>query len=225
MTVPGFIRRHRNFGGKVLKSVIFYDAEFLTAPGAPQRFWCGPNDPDPLTIQLGAVRLSLEPPFALSKPQSWTVRPVDRDGRFVAPDPLVTRLTGLTSDDLAAGMPLAEAMAALRDFAGGDLLLAWGKDELLTLAASLFVQGLTSPIPATQFRSAVPLLVRAGESTETVEGLRSHTICGHFGLENPGRAHDAAGDALAVATVFAHLLTEGRLTASDFAALGHRAKA
>lgn len=193
-----------------------YDAEFLTAPGAPQRFWCGPNDPDPLTIQLGAVRLSLEPPFAVSYPKNWAVRPVDRHGNVVPVDPLVTHLTGLTDAVLAEGLPLVMALQELDRYADGDQLYAWGKDELLTLAASLFVLGAASPIPSTRFQSAVPLLVAAGESEEVVKGLRSHTICGHFGLDQPGRAHDAGGDALSVATVLAHLLTTGRLHAADF---------
>ena len=70
---------------------------------------------------------------------------------------------------------------------------------------------LPSPIPAGRFRSAVPLLVAAGEPRETVEALRSHTICAHFGLPEAGRGHDACGDALSVATVLRHLLTQGRL--------------
>ncbi|AVO37472.1 exonuclease [Pukyongiella litopenaei] len=200
-----------------MRSITVYDAEFLTAPGAPQRFWCGPEDPDPLTIQIGAVRLSLEPPFGMSQPESWPVRPVDRHGRVVPVDPLVTRLTGLGDADLARGLPLTDALRALDRFSQGDPLFAWGKDELLTLAASLFVEQVPSPIPATRFRSAVPLLVRAGETRETVEGLRSHTICAHFGLASPGRAHDAAGDAQAVATVLGHLLGAGRLRPGDFA--------
>lgn len=200
-------------------SIVVYDCEFLTAPGAPQRFWCGPTDPDPLTVQIGAVRLGLAPPFALSDPVSWLVLPVDRDGRRVALDPLVTRLTGIDEAALdAAGLPLAAALEALAEFAGDDTLFAWGKDELLSLAASLFVQGIVSPLPAARFRSAVPLLVAAGEPVAVVEGLRSHTICAHFGLPQPGRAHDAAGDAQAVASVLQQLLASGRLGALDVAA-------
>jgi len=199
-------------------TAIVYDCEFLTAPGAPQRFWCGPNDPDPLTIQIGAVRLDLTPPFALSEPVGWDVLPIDRDGRRVPLDPLVTRLIGMTDARLDAGaIPLLDALINLADFAQGAPLLAWGKDELLSLAASLFVQGHLSPIPAQQFRSAVPLLVQAGEPVET---LRSHTICAHFNLPPSGQAHDARGDALSVATVLKHLLASGRLNPLEIAATG-----
>ena len=201
-----------------MRSVVVYDCEFLTAPGAPQRFWCGPLDPDPLCIQIGAVRLALAPPFDLSDPIGWHVMPRDRDGRRVPLDPLVTRLTGIGEKTLdTEAVPLGEALAGLADFAEGDFLLAWGKDELLCLAASLFVAGLASPLPAARFRSAVPLLMAAGEPQASVEALRSHTICAHFGLARPGAAHDARGDALSVATVLQHLLATGRLAPLDVA--------
>ena len=204
--------------GLSLASVVVYDCEFLTAPGAPQRFWCGPTDPDPLTIQIGALRLSLAPPFALSEPLGWYVTPLDRDGARIPLHPLVTQLTGITEGRLdREGMPLAGALSALDAFAEGAPLLAWGKDELLSLAASLFVEGLSSPIPASRFRSAVPLVVQAGEPVETVERLRSHTICAHFGLPEAGPAHDARGDAASVARALQHLLASGRLAALDIA--------
>ncbi len=200
-----------------MSGVVVYDCEFLTAPGAPARFWCGPNDPDPLCVQIGAVRLDLAAPYDVSPGESWFVHPVDRDGQIVPVDPLLTRLTGITDARLVAeGMPLADALDRLAGFAGGDVLLSWGKDDLLTLAASLFVQGLSSPIPAVRFRTAVPLLVRAGETVETVQTLRSNTICTHFGLDQPGPAHDARADAAGVAVVLQHLLRDGRLTAADF---------
>lgn len=206
----------RRVCGVRMQSVVVYDCEFLTAPGAPQRFWCGPNDPDPLTVQIGAVRLSLEPPFAVSDPVGWYVIPMDRDAQRVPLHPLVTRLTGISQDLLdAKGVPLTAALSDLDVFAQGDTLLAWGKDELLSLAAGLFVEGKVSPIPAQRFRSAVPLLVLAGEPVETVETLRSNTICAHFGLAQAGPAHDARGDAASVAAALQHLLGCGRLTVRD----------
>ena len=208
-----------------MSHVIVYDCEFLTAPGAPTRFWCGATDPDPLCVQIGAVRLSVEDPFEVSAPQGWYVKPVDRDGAIVPVDPLLTRITGITDEVLATeGLPVVEAMERLAAFAEGALMLAWGKDELLTLAVSLFVEGRQSPIPAAQFRNAVPLVVAAGEPVEVVNGLRSNTICDHFGLQAPGPAHDARADAAGVATALAHLLATGRLDAKDITGLapGHQ---
>lgn len=203
-----------------MQSVVVYDCEFLTAPGAPQRFWCGPHDPDPLCVQIGAVTLSLQAPFVVSKPEGWYVLPVDRDGAVVPVHPLLTKLTGIDDALLAReALPLAEAMAALERFSQGAPLLSWGTDDVLTLSTSLFVQGLTSPIPAPRFRSAVPLLLAAGEPADTVVQLRSNTICDHFGIDAPGAAHDARADAASVALVLQHLLTQNRLSQDDFIAL------
>lgn len=200
--------------------VVFYDCEFLTADGSPQRFWCGPEDPDPLCVQIGAVKLDLDAPFAISDPVGWYITPQDRDGCVVPVHPLLTRLTGIDDVLLSAeGVPLNQAMAALADYADGALLLSWGKDELLTLAASLFVQGLPSPIPASQFRNAPKLLLTAGEEIETIHRLRSNTICDYFGLDAPGPAHDARADAAGVATALQHLLRKERLSPEDFLAL------
>ena len=184
------------------------------------RFWCGPRDPDPLCIQIGAVRLSLEAGFEISDPVGWFVTLQDRDGQVVPLDPLVTHLCGITDQQLRdEGVALSTALERLSDFADGSLLLGWGKDELLTLAASLFVQGLPSPIPARQFRNAPPLLLSAGEDIETIHKLRSNTICDHYGLVAPGHAHDARAGAAGVATALQHLLRTVKLCPDDFTSL------
>ncbi len=75
---------------------------------------------------------------------------------------------------------------------------------------------LPSPIPARQFRSAVPLRVRSGETVEAVQTLRSDTICTYFGLDHPGPAHDACVDAAGVAIALGFLPSHGRLKPADF---------
>lgn len=136
-------------------------------------------------------------------------------------DPLLTRLTEIDDQLLAhQGLPLVQALEAFYAFSQGDMLLSWGTDDVLTLSTSLFVQGLLSPIPAHRFRSAVPLLLAAGEDEETVLSLRSNTLCAHYGLASPGAAHDARADAASVAIVLSHLLADNRLNVSDFKALG-----
>ena len=203
-----------------MRHVTIYDCEFLTAPGAPSRFWCGPHDPDPLCVQIGAVRLSLVPPFAISEPVGWYVEPKDRDGNIAAVDPLLTRLTGIDDAMLAkSGVPLMAALSELDSFSNQGMLLSWGTDDVLTLSTSLFVQGQLCHIPANRFRSAVPLLVAAGEDPDTVVTLRSNTLCGYFGIESGGNGHDARDDAASVALALRYLLSHKRLTIEDFDAL------
>lgn len=83
-----------------MDSVVVFDCEHLTGETSPSRFWCGPDDPDPLLVQIGAVRLSLEPPFGLGESFDCIVAPVGRDGP-VAPSPFFTRLTGIDADRIA----------------------------------------------------------------------------------------------------------------------------
>ncbi len=196
---------------------IIYDCEQLTTPGAPMRFWCGPNDPDPLLVQIGAVELSLSAPFDTGATFSVLIKPVGRDG-LVAIDPFFTKLTGITPEAVEEhGTSLAEALERFDQFCGDAPIYSWGKDDILAIAPSCFAAGITCPIPAGRFHNAAKLLLAAGEELEVIHGLRSHTITDHFGLEPDGRAHDGLSDAMNVAHVLQHLLQEGRLDATDFA--------
>ena len=194
-----------------MDSVVIFDCEHLTGETSPSRFWCGPDDPDPLLVQIGAVRLSLVPPFALGDSFDCIVAPVGRDGP-VPPSPFFTRLTGIDADRIAReGRPLDRALADFADFAGDDAIWSWGKDEITSLAPACFVAGIVSPLPAARFGNAAALLLKAGEALHIVHGLRSHTLLAHFGLPPEPRAHDGVNDARAVARVLSHLLTDGRL--------------
>lgn len=197
-------------------TAIIYDCEFATAPGAPQRFWCGPDDPDPVVFQIGAVRLSLEPPFEALARFEALVRPVDRSGAPMELHPLNAKLTGVLPERLKAeGVSLADALAGLADFAGRDRLWAWGKDEFNMVAISCYVAGIAPPISATRFGNAPELFRLAGEDLEVIHGLRSNSMLAHFGLSLPdARGHDALGDARMVAEVLRHLMTSGRLSPS-----------
>ena len=197
-------------------TAIIFDCEHLTNQTSPQRFWCGPDDPDPLLVQIGAVRLSLEPPFALGETFDCIVQPVGRAGP-VAPSAFFTRLTGIDAARIAAeGRPLEDALNSFADFVNDAPIFSWGKDEITSFAPSCFVAGITSPLPAARFGNAAALLLSAGEPPETVQNLRSHTIAAHFGLPKEDRAHDGLADARSVARVLQRLLQAGRLSASDF---------
>lgn len=198
--------------------ILVFDCEHLTDEGSPSRFWCGPDDPDPVLVQIGAVRLSLVPPFDLQDMFDCIVRPAGRAGPAM-PSAFFARLTGIDAARVAAeGRELGQALADFAAFAGPDPIYSWGKDEITSIAPSCFVAGIVSPLPASRFGNAAALVAAAGEPLEVVHRLRSHTICSHFGLADGGRAHDGLSDARGVARALQHLLRTGRLSPASVAA-------
>jgi hypothetical protein len=176
---------------------LVFDCEFLTAAGAPSRFWCGPHDPDPVVAQI--------------------VLPQDRQGQRVPLDPLFTKLTGITEAGIDHdALPLAAALDRVKDVAAGQPLWSWGKDEFNMVAISCYVQGLTPPLPATQFGNACTLLLRAGMAYEDIIRTRSNQLADHFQITHPPlRGHDALDDALSVAYVLQALLRQEKLSPDD----------
>jgi DNA polymerase III epsilon subunit-like protein len=84
------------------------------------------------------------------------------------------------------------------------------------VAISCYVQGLTPPLPATQFGNACALLLRAGMPYEDLKRTRSNKLADHFQITHPPlRGHDALDDALSVAYVLQALLRQGKLCPAD----------
>ncbi|MBU2981469.1 exonuclease [Lentibacter algarum] len=202
-----------------MQTAIIWDVEFLTDAGAPQRFWCGPDDPDPVLVQIGAVRLGLEGAFPIVETFERVVIPRDRAGNIWPLSPLFTKLTKISDARVnIEGEELGVALQALKAFAADDMIWAWGNDEIFALGISCYLAGIEAPIPATQFGNATRLLVKGGVPTAEVVTLRSNTLAAHFGVDDAGaQAHDALGDAQSVAYVLQHFLRNGRLKADDFA--------
>ena len=201
-----------------MRSTVIFDCEFLTNETAPERFWCGPWDPDPTVVQIGAVRLGLEGDAPFLGEIRLHIRPRDRSGRAVVVDPHFVWLTGITDEVLSReGMPLIDALERFKTFVGASICWSWGKDELNLLAISCFVEGITPPMPVTQFGNAAALLLKAGMERDEVEQLRSHKLTKALGVSHPSqRAHDALGDSRTLAYGLRHLLRSGKLTAADF---------
>lgn len=200
-----------------MKHALVFDCEFLTAEGAPSRFWCGPRDPDPVVAQVGVVKISLEADFLLLETLRSHVIPLDRHGARVPLDPVFTRLTGVTEEALdTQGISLAAALDQISAFASGAKLWSWGKDEFTMLAISCYVQGLQPPIPATQFGNACQLLLKTGMPYDDIMRTRSNALADYYQIEHPPlRGHDALDDALSIAYVVQHLLRQGSLTPAD----------
>ncbi len=205
--------------GVALDRAIIWDVEFLTAPGAPQRFWCGPDDPDPVLVQIGAVELGLDGDFATGGTFQCLVVPRDREGSRYPITEFLTRLTGITAERMAQeGVELPDALRNFDAFTNRAPVWAWGTDELNAIAISCYLAGVAPPIPAGRFGNATRLLKAAGIPVEDIIKLRSNTLCDFFGIERTGaRAHDALSDATGTALALQHLLRGGRLRPEEFA--------
>ncbi len=203
-------------------TAIIFDCEFLTAPGAPQRFWCGPEDPDPTIVQIGAVKIEVTQDAEIVEEFECLVSPKDRTGNPVMLSELFTRLTGISQEQVdKKGRPLAEGLAAFEAFSGGAHFWSWGKDEFNLLAISCYVAGIAAPIPVTRFGNAASLVRLAGVAPEDIHTLRSNTITDFFDLPRPERpGHDALGDAQSVTLVLQHLIRTKKLPAKALLAAG-----
>ncbi len=202
-----------------MEAAIIFDCEFLAIEGSPGRYWCGPYDPDPLVIQIGAAKLSLQNDFPVLKTSSTLVKPSDRRGEACPIDRFLTNLTGITPDAVAVeGVSLEEALVRLDRFSGGADFWSWGKDELNLVAISCYVSNIPPILPIKRFGNACRLLLKAGMPDDDMKRMRSHELATYYDLEHPPlQSHNALDDALSVAYVLQHLLQEGRLTAADFA--------
>ena len=194
-------------------TAVFFDCEFLAIEGSMRRMWCGPHDPVPQVVQIGAVRMSLEPGFAIEATHLAHVRPVDRRGRAVAVDPFLTRLTGVAQEVVEAeGVSLARALADLEAFADGAPYWSWGGDERHMVAISCYEQGVVPPIPAQRFGNACVPFLAAGMPYEDMQRTGSNGLAAYYGQSVEGlRAHDALSDALSLARAARHLLETGAM--------------
>lgn len=99
----------------MVEHAIIFDCEYLVSEGAYQRFWCGPYDPDPVVVQIGAVRLELSGDYPISAELDLIVKPVDRYGiDYEIPGTFVD-LTGVTAARIASeGTTIGTAISVWR---------------------------------------------------------------------------------------------------------------
>lgn len=201
-----------------MNTAIVFDCEFLCLEGSQRRFWCGPDDPDPVIAQIGAVKLGLDGDFPLIDTFDAYVQPIDRFGRRYRLDPFFTRLTGITDDKVDTdGVPLKDALSSFDKFSDGARCWSWGKDELNMVAISCYVAGIEPSIPAHRFDNAGRLLLAGGMPIEDLAKTRSNQLADYYGVEHPPlQAHDALGDALSVAYTLQYLLRSKKLPLDAF---------
>ena len=85
------------------------------------------------------------------------------------------------------------------------------------MAISCYVAGILVTITASRFDNACKLLLAAGMPLEDLANTRSSGLAEYYGVEHPPlRAHDGLDDALSIAYVLQHLLSNGKLSRKHF---------
>ena len=183
-----------------------------------KRHWAGPLDPDPIAVQIGAVKLGLEGDFAILETERIYVTPVDRFGRECQLDPYFIDLTGISQETVTAeGISLQSAIDRLAGFSAGAWLWSWGKDELFLMGKSCYVAGIDPILPAHRFGNASRLLLKAGMPYEDIQATSSGQLADYFSIDHPPlNGHDALDDAMSIALTLQYLLRNGRLGQGDF---------
>ena len=201
-----------------MQTAIIFDCEYLTNQTSPSRFWCGPQDPDPVVVQIGAVRLGLEDDFPALESFNTFIKPIDRHGKEFEIDPFFTQFTGISKETISEkGVELIAALDDLDRFSKGASFWSWGKDEFNALAISCYVANISPPIPATRFDNACKLLLRAGMPQEDLDKIISNSLAAYYGLDNTKLStHDALDDALSITYALQHLLRKSDLSGMDF---------
>ena len=202
-----------------MQTAIIFDCEFLVTENAQRRFWCGPHDPDPIIAQIGAVKISLDNDSKIIETLKTHIKPLDRHGDRYELDPFFTELTGITPETIdTEGVSLLVANEQLRNFADDAKLWSWGKDELNMMAISCYIAGIEPCLPAHRFDNACRLLLASGMPYEDLQQTQSSALADYFKIEHPPlRGHDALDDALSITYVIQHLLSEKKISKSNFA--------
>ncbi len=178
---------------------VIADLEYTSWEGAQARDWSGPGEFREI-VQIGAVKVSgpdMREVAAFAALVQPTLNPLLSD-YFV-------ELTGITNDDIAReGVSIEDALRTFHAFTGGLPVLTHGRDDTV-VSGECEKKNLTDPFAGHDWRDISPA-IRA----VTGRVLMSSELPGHFGLEMPGRAHDALADARALRRVLAHLRAAGK---------------
>lgn len=181
------------------------------------RQWRGPQDPDPLVVQVAAVTLDLLTPFDVSEATRLLMRPLDRSGQRIRLDPGFEARTGITEETLAArSMSMPEALRALDQLSGGGRLWSLGKDELPLMAIGSYVAQFAPLIPVGRFGNAATLLLKAGVPLTQPQDATGAALARAMDLSAIHPSQDGPDAATPLALGLQKMLRAGRLQAADF---------
>lgn len=181
--------------------IVIADLEYTSWEGAQESRWSAPGQFREI-VQIGAVRVDAGNGFAELADFSVLVRPMinpELSDYFVD-------LTGISSAQVAqSGIELVDALSAFAVFAGRDVILSHGRDDLV-IGEDCALKDLDNPFAAADWRDINPPL-----RAITGEALMSSELPAHFGIGPAENAHDALADARGLANTLTHLRNETRL--------------
>lgn len=201
-----------------MSEIVVYDCEYLSKEGAMGRMWSGHDDPDPIVVQIGAVRLNLDDNAKIIEETKIFIRPKDRKGAVCGLDPYFIALTGITDETIAQdAVELGAALAQLDEFSGTANFWAWGKDELIALGISCFLAGIAPPIKPSRFGNLKSIFRQAGMPNTDIDATSSGEIADYYGVGNSSLSkHDALDDALSLSRALRYLMERDQVSPHNF---------
>jgi inhibitor of KinA sporulation pathway (predicted exonuclease) len=178
---------------------VIFDLEFTAWPGSMASRWTRDGEYTEV-VQMGAVKLDAE-----------SLKIVDEFERLVCPrvNPVLSQyfidLTGVTNDMLVArGVDFITAYRAFLDFADGNRIWAFGRDDLI-LAGNLKLYA-WSTLPLPPYSNALPWFAEQGVD---LKGKHACDVAQAAGVAFIGHKHNALADAHGVAAGFKALIARG----------------
>lgn len=169
-------------------SFVLFDTEYTAWPDSLETDWGGENEYREI-IQIGAIGVDRDT-LAETDAFSVVVKPV----RNPQLSEFIIGLTGISQDDVEAGVSFADALTAFEGFVRDRPAYCWGRD------VSVFdengeLTGDSRRLPKSQYADLKPLIVPLLEARGIDETrYSSGTLYKAFGLPSARAAHDALND-------------------------------
>lgn len=158
-------------------------------------------------IQIGAAKIDLE--CNVLDTFNVTIKP--KYYKWINKE--ISKLTGITNDDLASGIPFPEAATQFKDWCGDDFMfVSWGPEDYYMLGNNLWVYEMdTSWLPQT---FDAQLMFDDMEKQEDRQFPLNYALW--YYEEKPDGMHTALADVLSTVLVLKHLDIEEGLSDEYF---------
>jgi inhibitor of KinA sporulation pathway (predicted exonuclease) len=196
-----------------MEHFIIFDCEWLTDEGAWERSNCGPNDPDPQIVQIGAVKVVLDQEMTIVQRFDQYIQPRKRNGAFWDIPRYFSDFTGITKDVIEKeGKELVDVINDFSSFSKDcKALWSWGNDEL-SIAQSCYLTGINFPLSAVLFGNMSKVFLKSGMPLTDILKTSSGKLSQYFrvSLENH-REHNALCDVLSIHGALKFLYQSGKM--------------